>query len=82
MTWSGGVDMGIHVSETLMRRYLNNSMARLNEIIESGDKDQQLNAATQLANIILNIARLEQEDDSDDREYWQKFEDDLDEDEE
>jgi len=64
--------MGIYVSETLMRRYLNNSMACLNQIVEHGDVDQQLNASTQLANIVLNIARMEQEDD-DDREYWQKF---------
>lgn len=64
--------MGIYISETLMRQYLNNSMARLNEIVEHGDVDQQLNASTQLANIILNIFRLEQEE-GDDREYWQKF---------
>lgn len=64
--------MGIYFSETLMRRYLNNSMACLNQIVEHGDVDQQLNASTQLANIVLNIARMEQEDD-DDREYWQKF---------
>lgn len=64
--------MGIYISETLMRQYLNNSMARLNEIVEHGDVDQQLNASTQLANIILNISRLEQEE-GDDREYWQKF---------
>lgn len=65
--------MGIYISDTLMRRYLNNSMARLNEIVEHGDVDQQLNASTQLANIILNITRLEQDEESDDREYWQKF---------
>lgn len=64
--------MGIYISDTLMRRYLNNSMACLNQIVEHGDVDQQLNASTQLANIVLNIARMEQEDD-DDREYWQKF---------
>jgi len=64
--------VGIYISETLMRQYLNNSMARLNEIVEHGDVDQQLNASTQLANIILNISRLEQEE-GDDREYWQKF---------
>ena len=66
--------MGIYISETLLRRYLNNSMARLNEIVETGDKDQQLNAATQLAHLVLNIAKLEE--DEEDREYWSSFEED------
>lgn len=66
--------MGIHVSETLLRRYLNNAMARLNEIVENGDKDQQLNASTQLAHLVLNIAKLE--DEEDDQEYWSSFEED------
>ena len=74
--------MGVFISETLLRRYLNSSMARLNEIVENGNVDQQLAAATQLSHLVLSIAKMEEDEAIlDDRENWQKFEEE-DEDEE
>lgn len=75
--------MSIFVSETLMSRYLNNAMAQLNKIVENGSIDQQLSAASQLSQIVLTIARMETDEAIlDDRENWQKFEDESDEDSE
>jgi hypothetical protein len=74
--------MGVFISETLLRRYLDSSMARLNEIVENGNIDQQLAAATQLSHLVLSIAKMEEDEAIlDDRENWQKFEEE-DEDEE
>jgi hypothetical protein len=74
--------MGVFISETLLRRYLDSSMARLNEIVENGNVDQQLAAATQLSHLVLSIAKMEEDEAIlDDRENWQKFEEE-DEDEE
>lgn len=67
--------MGVFISETLLRRYLDSSMARLNEIVENGNVDQQLAAATQLSHLVLSIAKMEEDEAIlDDRENWQKFE--------
>ena len=74
--------MGVFISETLLRRYLDSSMARLNEIVENGNVDQQLAAATQLSHLVLSITKMEEDEAIlDDRENWQKFEEE-DEDEE
>ena len=74
--------MGVFISETLLRRYLDSSMARLNEIVENGNVDQQLAAATQLSHLVLSIAKMEEDEAIlDDKENWQKFEEE-DEDEE
>jgi hypothetical protein len=74
--------MGVFISETLLRRYLDSSMARLNEIVENGNVDQQLAAATQLSHLVLSIAKMEEDEAIlNDQENWQKFEEE-DEDEE
>ena len=74
--------MGVFISETLLRRYLDSSMARLNDIVENGNVDQQLAAATQLSHLVLSITKMEEDEAIlDDRENWQKFEEE-DEDEE
>lgn len=67
--------MGVFISETLLRRYLDSSMARLNDIVENGNVDQQLAAATQLSHLVLSITKMEEDEAIlDDRENWQKFE--------
>lgn len=74
--------MGVFISETLLRRYLDSSMARLNEIVENGNVDQQLAAATQLSHLVLSIAKMEEDEAIlDDRENWQKFEEEDEEEE-
>ena len=74
--------MGVFISETLLRRYLDSSMARLNEIVENGNIDQQLAAATQLSHLVLSIAKMEEDEAIlDDRENWQKFEEEDEEEE-
>jgi hypothetical protein len=74
--------MGVFISETLLRRYLDSSMARLNEIVENGNVDQQLAAATQLSHLVLSITKMEEDEAIlDDRENWQKFEEEDEEEE-
>ena len=74
--------MGVFISETLLRRYLDSSMARLNEIVENGNVDQQLAAATQLSHLVLSIAKMEEDEAIlDDKENWQKFEEEDEEEE-
>lgn len=53
----------IHISETLMRRYLHNALEALHQIIESGSEENKMNAASQLAHLVMTIHRMNFEED-------------------